>query len=208
MVSKIDRVYPTVLIFVFVIFSWCSCNAVFAGNDSILGNWKKTKDTSYPSSCNSPQLELFSCQLNSGGAVALCMNQQPRSLEFRIRKGQTKTAVIAMNNVYQVVSSASAGGATILRGKTKENEITLYFDENYADDSSSNILLPDNTTITCEKKSTRDPEHLIPNEHNKMQFVDIWSLLSLGITKPFFIDVTDKVKHDKDMRKLWHSWPN
>ncbi|GAB7217816.1 hypothetical protein OS42_44300 [Dickeya oryzae] len=41
-----------------------SINVAFAENPSVIGNWNMTKETSYPSTCEEPQIELFFLPVN------------------------------------------------------------------------------------------------------------------------------------------------
>lgn len=181
-----------------------SINVAFAENPSVIGNWNMTKETSYPSTCEEPQIELFSCRLISTKIVSLCMNKKSRSLEFRINKEKDNTDVMMLSSVTQVISTASAGGATILSGKTHGGDVILFLDNNYADDSGSAIIFPDQSAVGCIHNAIRDPIHIISNTPAP---ITIWSLLPLGITMPFFNEIKDQEIREKKMKKLWLSWP-
>lgn len=183
---------------------WYSINVAFAENPSVIGNWNMTKETSYPSICEEPQIELFSCRLISTKIVSLCMNKKSRSLDFRIKKEKDNTDVMMLSSVTQVISTASAGGATILSGKTHGGDVTLFLDNNYADDSGSAIIFPDQSAVGCIHNAIRDPIHVISNTPAP---ITIWSLLPLGITMPFFNEIKDQETREKKMKKLWLSWP-
>ncbi|WP_049853613.1 hypothetical protein [Dickeya fangzhongdai] len=191
-------------VFVSVAIMGCPINVAFAENPSVIGNWNMTKETSYPSTCEEPQIELFSCRLISAKIVSLCMNKKTRSLEFRINKEKDKTDVMMLSSATQVISAASAGGATILSGKTHGGDVTLFLDNNYADDSGSAVIFPGQSAVGCIHNSIRDPIHII---YNIYEPITIWSLLPLGITMPFFNEIKDQEIREKKMKKLWLSWP-
>ncbi|WP_213993054.1 hypothetical protein [Sodalis sp. dw_96] len=176
-----------------------------AQNEGLISSRRAAKETNYPSFCEVPQVELFSCRLSSRWIASLCLDKQTSKLQFSITKAQGTTEVLPFTHLYQIVNAASNGSLTIIQGNTTRGILTLFFSNHYANgEEDSAVQFVGQAADYCLDPTIRYPSTLIQSPQGGLQqSIDIWSLQNYGMAKPFF----DRATGRRDETTIWRMWP-
>ena len=151
--------------------------------------------------CDENQYTLFSCT-SKKELVDLCIDKKNKEIQFINHKDK-----VTIRNIEQVASVASGGGATILKGDSKDGKLTIFLDDNYADESDSVVSMGSRPLLYCNKNSINTPISFFRNEHGLEERIEIWNLLNINISRPFFEKEANGKEKNRKLMKLWASWP-
>ncbi|MGY3307312.1 hypothetical protein ACVW06_000337 [Pantoea ananatis] len=166
---------------------------VFAINESAIQPIK--------TSCDENQYTLFSCT-SKKELVDLCIDKKKKEIKFVNHEYK-----VSIRNIEQVASVASGGGATILQGDSKDGKFTIFLDDNHADESDSVVSIGKRPLLYCDKNSINTPINFLRNEHGFEERIEIWNLLNINISRPFFEKEVNRKEKNRKLMKLWASWP-